>query len=343
MKKTWALGLLLGSMVSARECVAQFRGGAAGYGGNAGGSASAYGGSGSVYGARNRLDPEANEQAKRAATYGEYVNYGGFGGSGNATERRAAAPTVTLDAGVLMNVKADEYVAVFGVSEEAPTAAEASAKMNATVAAFKTSLSALGVRPDDSFVDFVAQVRIYTYKIEGNTATEELAGFELKKNISVRFTGKALLDRMAEAAARERIYDLIKVDYVVRDTQGIQEKLRAEAARIIARKAQMHQGLLGASRLGAAQVVASGQASCHSLRKVQCAMFGATRCRTGPIRCSAVFRAMEKRVGECSSSPPSGRRITVMRVPTTAPSAFSSTLSTMWTSSATGLGTSSGG
>lgn len=252
MKKIWALALFLPPMLGARPSLAQAGGGAGGFGGNMG--TSGYAGTASAYGSQERLSPEANERSKRRNASDEYVSYGGYGGA-DTRRGSAPAPAVFLEAGVLMNVKADEYVAVFGISEEAPTVAEASAKMEATLAGFKKSIAILGVRPEDGFVDFVAQVRIYSYKIEEKITTEELVGFELKKNISIRFKDKELLDKLSEAASRERIYDLIKVDYVVRDTAGIQEKLQAEAARIVARKALMHQSLPGASRLGAALVV----------------------------------------------------------------------------------------
>ena len=44
--------------------------------------------------------------------------------------------TMFIDASVLMNVKADEFVATFGVAEEAETIEGCQAKMDATIAAF---------------------------------------------------------------------------------------------------------------------------------------------------------------------------------------------------------------
>ena len=251
-RSTWALGLMLGVALSARASLSQVSGGAGGFGGNAGGSAGTYGGSASTYGSNPSRNPTANERAKREASSGEYAGYG-FGG---ANDRRVPRPAAFLDAGVLMNVRADEYVAVFAVSEEGATTIESNAKMDATLAAFKESLRALGVREEETYTDFVAQVRIYSYKIQDNITSEELVGFELKKNVSIHFRDKALLDKLTQAASRARIYDLVKVDYIVRDTLAIQERLREEAARIIARKAAAHARLLGARLVGPPQVVA---------------------------------------------------------------------------------------
>lgn len=259
-KSTWMLGLLLGVALGARAGLAQVGGGAGGFGGSAstyGGNASGYAGSAPTYGSnpsRDPRDPAANERAKRESYSVDYSG-SGFGGAG-ASNRRVPPPGVLFDAGVLMNVRADEYVAVFAVAEEGATPIESSAKMDATLAAFKVSLQELGVREEETFTDFVAQVRIYSYKIEDNITTEELVGFELKKNVSIHFRDKALLDKLTQAASRARIYDLVKVDFIVRDTLAIQEKLRQEAARILARKAAAHTRLLGARLVGAPLVIA---------------------------------------------------------------------------------------
>ena len=92
-----------------------------------------------------------------------------------------------------------------------------------------------------------------------------------------------------------------------------------------------------------AQSRASGKAACQACRWVQCAVPGETRCRIGPSAVSAAARAGEKRVGECSQSPPSASRSTVIRTGTGRPSTRCGPLSTTQTRSATGFGVSSGG
>src|SRR5262249_18228814 len=51
------------------------------------------------------------------------------------------------------------------------------------------------------------------------------------------------------------IYDLIKVDYVVKDTQAVADRLADEAAKIIQRKRSRYETLLGTKTTGPAQVV----------------------------------------------------------------------------------------
>lgn len=214
------------------------------YGGNA--SASAMAGSSAVYRGDNR-SPAAIERAKRQLT---------------PAELRDDGTSHFIEASVLMNVKADEYVAVFGVVEEGKTVIEATTKMDASIGKFKQSLKGLGLKDGDIFVDFITQNRIYSYKIEPagegggrTTIREELVGFEIKKNVSIHFKDKLLLDALVLAGAPAQIYDLVKVDYVVKDIAAMKSRLQVETTRILKEKAQNHQALLGIKLPEVSQVV----------------------------------------------------------------------------------------
>jgi uncharacterized protein YggE len=160
-----------------------------------------------------------------------------------------------LDADVLMNVKADEFVAVFGLAQEGATVQEASDKMDAMVKQFTDELKTLHVRASDMYVDFITEPKIYGYETSENTAREKLTGFELKKNVSVHYMDQALLDKLLAAAAKAQIYDLIKVDYIVKDINAAQDKLMAEAAGVIKQKLARNERLLGVKAGQAAMVV----------------------------------------------------------------------------------------
>ncbi len=150
-----------------------------------------------------------------------------------------------VEANVLMNVEADEYVAVFGVTHEGETVAECGRKMGATIEEFAGELKSLGIGEEEIFVDFVAQNKIYGFEVTGDLAQEKLVGFELKKNISIQYRDRSLLDKFIVAAARSEIFDLIKVDYIVKDVNGVQDRLMEEAARVIDQKKARYKRLLG--------------------------------------------------------------------------------------------------
>jgi uncharacterized protein YggE len=186
------------------------------------------GGGSAAFNQRSRSgadEARANELAKRNVPFGE----GRF-----------------IDASVLMNVKPDEYVAVFGISEEGKTLALAQAGMDAAVRDFTASLRQLKVNPSDIFVDFVAQNRIYGYDVsKENLAKEIVVGFEVKKNISIRYKDYALLDKMTAAASKSGIFDLVKVDYVVKDIAAARRRIMEEAAKVIKTKMEEQEQLLG--------------------------------------------------------------------------------------------------
>ncbi len=187
-------------------------------------------------------NPAQNERNKRQVNY-----QSGYGEPGSTF----------IDASVLMNVKADEYVAVFAITHQEKIASEADAKMNATVAAFKNALKKMGVKDTDIFVDFVLQNRVFTFNIDvkNERAKEELSGFEIKKNVSIHFKDKILLDKLASSAAQLGIYDLVKVDYVIKELAPVQAQLQAATARILKAKVEKY-NQFGVKSLVASQVVA---------------------------------------------------------------------------------------
>jgi len=172
------------------------------------------------------------------------------------TEAPPSATTMFVEASVLMNVKADEYVAIFGVNQECVTVPECNQQMDTTVGGFITELGRLGVGKDDVFVDFAAQNKIYSYQLSGSVAKQRLSGFELKKNVAIHYKDKLLLDRLVIAASRSNIFDLIKVDYLVRDTASVQNRLMEEAARVVKQKAARYERLLAIQLQPPAQVYA---------------------------------------------------------------------------------------
>lgn len=203
--------------------------------------AQASGNIGYAQGGSGRARAEQSERTKRAVTKDEMP----------PTEK-----SMFVEASVLMNVRADEHVAVFGVAVECAAVPECTQKMDATVAGFTAELRGLGVRPEETYVDFAAQNKIYAFQTEANIARERLVGFELKKNVSVRYKDRDLLDRLVVAASKQKIYDLIKVDYVVTDTSAVQARLVEEAARVLKEKAARYERLLGVKLLPTAQVYA---------------------------------------------------------------------------------------
>lgn len=209
-----------------------------------------------------------------AGTYRNNGNSGGINALNIERSKRAFGPaqledksgSTYVDAAVLMNVKADEYVAVFALFAEGDTPATASERMDSTLAKMGASLDALGVAAADRNVDYISQSRTYSFDVttskatddEGNKilATEKLSGFELKKNLSVRFRDISRLEDLVAAAARADVFDLVKVDYFVKDMAAIQERLQLQTMSIIRQKSARYGDSLGLKLGVPTQIVA---------------------------------------------------------------------------------------
>ena len=205
---------------------------------------------------------------------------GGLNESLSAVDPQGSEAVAFIEANLLMNVKADEYVAVFGLTQESPTVPEANEKIAARIKEFTASLERLGIKNKDIFVDFITQSRVYTvagpdadaggkpdpFGGKGNNnasnqaassngkkgatvpdeyAEEILSGFEVKKNVTVRYQNRELLDEMRTAAAKSSIFDLVKVDYVVSNVPPLRAQLLAEASKVIKRKEADYATLFG--------------------------------------------------------------------------------------------------
>ena len=144
--------------------------------------------------------------------------------------------TFIIQASVMVNVIADSYVATFGVAESSTTLSDCNDKIDKRIASFIADLTKLGVAQTDLYVDMTTQNKIYDYKMNGSVAEQYIKGFEIKKNVIVKFKNIKDLDKMIISASTYQIYDLVKVDYEVADINKIYTQLFQSATEIINQK-----------------------------------------------------------------------------------------------------------
>ncbi len=154
--------------------------------------------------------------------------------------------TFLIQAKVLLQTPADEYLVTFSISEEGNSPQECNAAINRRVSAFTSSLDQLGVGEGDVFIDLIAQSKVYDYRVEQNLATEYLKGFKIQKNVIARCRRHGQIARMLDLAAEQQIYDLVAVEYISTDEEGIYNRLFEAAAEVIGRKRKAWLGLSGA-------------------------------------------------------------------------------------------------
>lgn len=131
----------------------------------------------------------------------------------------------------LSNQKASAYTAIFSVNQAGKTADETNTLLNNRLNGFLSELKSLDIPPSDIYVDMVNFLPKYEYDVSKKlfsrkTYTEIPKGFELQKNVHIRYTDPSLLERIVTAAARQEIYDIVKVDYFVNDSEKIYSELR---------------------------------------------------------------------------------------------------------------------
>lgn len=136
---------------------------------------------------------------------------------------------IYLDVKALMNVKADSYIMILGLSQISENLETCFDLTDQRIASFLTEA---GISEQDVYVDFISQTPIFARekekKIFSKKYVEVPKGYEIKKNIHIRYNDRKLADRYLKLAAKNEIYDIIRVDYIVNDHKAVYETLRNE-------------------------------------------------------------------------------------------------------------------
>ncbi len=147
---------------------------------------------------------------------------------------------LVLEVNAMMNMRADSYLAIFNLNQLGQTAEEADSLMNRRMEGLMGRLRKLGIKDADAFTDMLSFVPVYelesTRKLFSTSYQEVPAGFEIQKNIHIKFRDARVLDKIVSAAAKEGIYDLVKVDYFVDQQSACYDTLRMFATRLMQEK-----------------------------------------------------------------------------------------------------------
>ena len=145
----------------------------------------------------------------------------------------------TYKINILNNVKADSYVVTFGLNQEGANVKDCNTKINNRIQNFKSRLNKMNVQtadPDDFYVDFITQTKIYDYKVdqEGKdiSATQIDKGFEIKKNIIFRLKDVGKFDEIVDLASQYQIFNIVKIEYHVDNTDSIYKQMFEEAVKV---------------------------------------------------------------------------------------------------------------
>lgn len=144
---------------------------------------------------------------------------------------------VLLRCSALMNVRADSYLAIFNLTQVATTAKEADELINRRIQHFQDNLRSLGVTSNDIYIDMVYLIPVFEFEVSkklfSKTYNEVPKGFEMQKNIHVKFKGSHMVDKIVTTASVSEIYDLVTVEYFVNNPSRIYDTLRIVAQKQI--------------------------------------------------------------------------------------------------------------
>ncbi|MEO7992557.1 MAG: SIMPL domain-containing protein [Chryseolinea sp.] len=153
------------------------------------------------------------------------------------TPRVLADNEIELKCSALMNVKADSYLAIFNLTQVATTAKEADELINKRIQLFFDNLKNLGLSPSDFYVDMVYLIPVFEFEVSkkffSKTYNEVPKGFEMQKNVHIKFKGANMIDKIVTTASLSEIYDLVTVEYFVNNPSAIYDSLRTAAHRYL--------------------------------------------------------------------------------------------------------------
>ena len=133
-----------------------------------------------------------------------------------------------------MNVKPDTYILIIGLSQISENLETCFELIDQRIANFTSEAE---INKENLYIDFISQTPIFARerekKIFSKKYVEVPKGFEIKKNLHLSFTDGHLADKYIKLAAKNEIYDIIRVDYIVNDHKNIYDNLREQCVNLL--------------------------------------------------------------------------------------------------------------
>jgi uncharacterized protein YggE len=163
---------------------------------------------------------------------------------------KAQMPTnvLAVEVNAMMNVEADSYLAIFHLVQLGQSAEEADSLISGRINRLEKKLVNKGiVSQKDFFPDMLSFMPVYDIdtvkKIFSKEYIETPVGFEIQKNLHIKFRDARVLDQIVTEAVKEQIYDLIKVEYFISNQQEVYAQLREKAQELMKEKVDNYESL----------------------------------------------------------------------------------------------------
>ncbi|WP_245593014.1 SIMPL domain-containing protein [Crocinitomix catalasitica] len=150
----------------------------------------------------------------------------------------------------LANVKADSYVAIFSVTQVGKTTSEVNGLIDERLSKAETEIKLK--KGTEVYIDMISFVPVYEYEIEKKlfskkSYNEVPKGFELKKNIHIKYSNPIQLNDFIRILSNQEIYDLVRVDYFSSALENVKKELMNKAKLALQEKVKNYESILGAT------------------------------------------------------------------------------------------------
>jgi uncharacterized protein YggE len=169
---------------------------------------------------------------------------------------------ITIIAKGMANVKADSYVAIFSVSQSGKTTDEVNSLMDKRV---NQAIADIKLKSKDVeiYTDMISFVPVYEYEVEKKIFSkknynEVPAGFQLKKNLHIKYNTPGMLNDIISILSANEVYDLVKVDYFSNSLETVKKELMNRAKAVLQDKMKNYEQVLSTSLATADKSLSDG-------------------------------------------------------------------------------------
>lgn len=167
---------------------------------------------------------------------------------------------ITISVKGLCNVKADSYVAIFNLIQVGKTTDEVNSLIDHRINLVKHKIDSLENKTE-FFVDMLSFVPVYEIETQKKlfskrTYNEIPKGFEVKKNIHIKYSDPNFLNELITICSEAEIYNLVRVDLFSDSLEHKKRELMLKAYQIVEDKIRNKSTLLGIDLKGMKRYVA---------------------------------------------------------------------------------------
>lgn len=150
----------------------------------------------------------------------------------------------------LANLKADSFVAIFSITQVGKSTEEVNDLMEKRIVQAVTELKLK--KGIETFVDMISFVPVYEFEVEKKTFSKKSyneipKGFELKKNIHIKYNDPNQLNELITTLSNQEIYDLVRVDYFSSTLDSIKKEMMDKSRISLQEKIKNYETILGTS------------------------------------------------------------------------------------------------